>query len=749
MFKKALLSLGIITSLSSFSQFAFERILDIPVTDGTVQDMPWAGGLDYCQFSNIDLNFDGVEDLFVFDRTCDKVLTFIQTGGAGEIDFVYAPQYEDDFPDDLQDWALLVDYNCDGLKDIYTYAVGGLRIFKNTGSSGSGNTFELASPFVYTSISGSPSPLYMNSNDIPAFTDIDGDGDIDVLQYGSAATAVEYNKNLSVELTGGCDSIVYETKNECWGNFKEDGAASEIELFATSFPCNGTIGGEEDWTPFTDRGDRHAGSTLLALDLDASGVMDLIIGDAGWPNLLWLYNGGTAPNTDSDMDVMELYIPNTTDSVHLYTMPGAFYVDINNDGIRDLISSPADVVTSHNWESVWWFTNSGADNEPTFNYGGKTFLQGGMIENGTSSLPVFFDANGDGLKDLLVSCRTKFNESTLTKYSTINYYENTGTAEAPEFTFVEEDYEDITTMGLGAGISFYPTFGDLDGDGDEDMVLGEYIGYIYYLENTGGAGNAAIFNTSVILNDIESDPIQRGNHPNPHLIDLDRDGDLDLVIGGTNGFLTYYENVGTEESFSFEHVTDSLGDIDVSEYWNPNGFAVPAFMDIEGEWELIVGSLNGDLHYYDNIEDNLDGTWNLVDSTLEDINIGDYAAPAIYDITEDNHLEMVLGNERGGVGFYKSALMSDIGIQPNPDLAAFKIYPNPAQTQLTVDLGQLPYKELLNMEVKLFDISGRMIYKVKPKTQKVNLDVSNFASGTYLVEVISSNKTQTQKVIVE
>ena len=102
-----------LTSLFGFrvnAQFGFERLLDVPVTESSsLQTMPWAGGMDYCQFSNIDLDFDGDLDLFVFDRTCDKVLTFIQNGSAGTMDWEYDPSYESVFPEDLHDWALLVD----------------------------------------------------------------------------------------------------------------------------------------------------------------------------------------------------------------------------------------------------------------------------------------------------------------------------------------------------------------------------------------------------------------------------------------------------------------------------------------------------------------------------------------------------------------------------------------------------------------------------------------------------------------
>ena len=55
---------------------------------------PWTGGFNAVQISTINLNNDSLNDLFIFDRTGDKVLTFINDG----VNFNYAPEYEKKFP---------------------------------------------------------------------------------------------------------------------------------------------------------------------------------------------------------------------------------------------------------------------------------------------------------------------------------------------------------------------------------------------------------------------------------------------------------------------------------------------------------------------------------------------------------------------------------------------------------------------------------------------------------------------------
>lgn len=752
MMKKIVLALLLFSFfLPIKAQFSFTRLHDIQVTkDALIQKHPWAGGINFCQFANIDLNYDGVEDVFVFDRTGDKVLTFIQAGTAGVMDFDYAPEYEDAFPE-MSDWAMLADYNCDGNKDIYTWTAGGCEVYRNTGNATDGLSFELEEPILlYDSAIEPLTFLFMNSQDISSFTDVDGDGDVDILMWlpDGDQDVVEYYKCMSIELYGVCDSLVYEQKNMCWGNFRESPSGFDYSLFDTEAPCVGTLPGEESWKPDTDRSDRHGGGTMLALDLDGSGVMDLIVGDGLSADLAWILNGGTEVNTDSDMDFFELSIPNP-DPVNLNQLVAPFYVDVNNDNMRDLIAAPQmESVASNNWESAWWYTNSGADNNPTFGLSGKNFLQGDMMDNGFGAHPIYFDANGDGLKDLLLSSRERHDTTTMDTKGFIYYYENTGTLADPEFTLMTTDYEEISLLDIGAEKNFYPTFGDLDGDGDEDMILGEYVGWLYYMENTGGAGAPAIFNTAVFLEDNTGSFIQRSNAI-PKLVDLDHDDDLDMVIAGVDGRLVYYENVGDGTAFEFEFVTDFLGEVDAGTTPFATTWAVPEFIDLNGEWELLVGTINGNIHYYDNIEENIDGAWNQVTSSLENINIGGYSSPAVYDLDEDNRFEMILGCDRGGVAYYESAPISDIG---NPDLAyeaVINVYPNPTEGRFTIDLGAKSFKQLLSTSITLKDISGRDIFTVFPKKNKTELDVSNLSSGTYILQVYSGGEMTGIKLIID
>ena len=423
-------------------------------------------------------------------------------------------------------------------------------------------------------------------------------------------------------------------------------------------------------------------------------------------------------------------------------------MDVNNDGNRDLIASPNAKIGSQNRESVWMYLNTNTDSDPEFEYQLKNFLQEDMIDNGTSSLPVFFDHNGDGLKDLLVSSQGQFNPITGNLISKIAYYENVGTAEDPAFVLITDDYEDISTLGIGESLSFYPTFGDLDGDGDEDMILGEYEGYCYFMENTGGAGSPAIFNTFEILLNADGEPILESTFVFPKLVDLDRDGDLDLVLGRRSGKLHYYENTGTG-SYNFELITTTLGNVNVAEDGFIEGYAVPEFVDVDGEYLLLVGSKKGDLFYYNNIDDNLEGDFNLVTAFTDNIWIGSHSAPAVANLTADSRLEMALGNRRGGVELYQSAPTSNIGLANFADEWNIQLYPNPADNAFILDLGNLESYALNQMQIRVYSMLGNLIFQQESiLSNQTEIKVEQWPVGTYIVELIDGEKSIRKKLIV-
>lgn len=80
----------------TYGQFTYvsEQSFEVQDQDGNVLALPWTGGLNAAQFNTMDLNGDNVEDLVLFDRMADQVLTFLRSNNTYE----YAPEYESVFP---------------------------------------------------------------------------------------------------------------------------------------------------------------------------------------------------------------------------------------------------------------------------------------------------------------------------------------------------------------------------------------------------------------------------------------------------------------------------------------------------------------------------------------------------------------------------------------------------------------------------------------------------------------------------
>ncbi|HEB31457.1 MAG TPA: hypothetical protein ENI15_11385, partial [Spirochaetes bacterium] len=138
--------------------------------------------------------------------------------------------------------------------------------------------------------------------------------------------------------------------------------------------------------------------------------------------------------------------------------------------------------------------------------------------------PTFADLDGDGDMDLLAG----------EYYGNFQYFENTGTAFAPAFAAPVENPFGLTNTYFYS----FPAFADLDGDGDMDLLAGEYYGNFQYFENTGTAFAPAF--AAPVQNDFGLTNVLY--LAAPAFADLDGDGDMDLLAGEAYGNFQYFEN---------------------------------------------------------------------------------------------------------------------------------------------------------------------------------------------------------------
>lgn len=720
------------------AQFGFEYDPTIPVSkNGTFLNNPWAGGLDYTQFSTIDVDFDGDLDLFIFDRSADNIRVFLNETINGQQTWKYHYNASKLFPSDLMYRATTVDYNNDGKADLFTYSIGGLKVYKNIGTPENGLQWELVTPILYSNYNGFTSNLYVASSDIPAIVDVDADGDIDILTFHQGGQHLEYHRNMSMELFGNADSLKFELANECWGKFSENANNNSVTLNETSYPCeNGNLPNPQ--LPPINHGNtsantenlRHAGSTVLALDMDNSGTLDLILGDVAFQNLVYLQNGGTQPNTNSPMVSIDINFPSNTTPSNLYLFPAPFYLDVDFDGRKDLLVGANAKNVSQNETSILFYKNVGSTTTPTFSYQQNNFLQDQMIEHGKGTIPVIVDIDNDGKDDLLIANFYRYKNPSI-KESTIAYYKNTGTTSNPSYTLI--DYNWMNFDQSNYGLRLVPTFGDINGDGKKDMILGRENGTLVYYIGTG----TNFSNPQTNFQDAQANVIQVGGHSFPQLVDLNEDGLLDLIVGSRTGKIWHYQNTGTNTQPSFTLISNNFGGAQVVDPNNPDGYAAPHFFKANNNWHLFLGGNDGQLRYYTGIEQTLQDQhpFNFIDENYLDLEIDAQSAYFIKDINNDGNLNLFAGTDMGGVLHFEANPQNPLSIN-TINTVEVVISPNPTNGKFTIKstaFGQSNYT--------LYNIDGKLL-KESYFTRSIQVDLGHYENGIYLLVIKTMDGNQ-------
>jgi len=713
---------------------------------------PWAGGMNSIQFGAIDINLDGIKDLVAFDRQGDRIMCFINKGIPNTIAYDLQQQYVKDFPK-LYDWAIFADYNGDGKTDIFTYSPGwaGIIVYKNISTDHL--RFErVAYPYLESKAESGKVNLFVTYADYPAIVDIDGDGDLDILSFWGLGSFVEMNKNMSMEDYGIPDSLDYVKTEYCWGHFAESDESNALFLDTCVNGANLTDT-LAPWLEKSAKNERHTGSTFCMLDLNGDGVLDLLLGDVDYPGLFALMNGGT--KEEAHIISYDTLFPDYGEPIRLFSMPAATYIDVNNDGVKDLLISPFDpgLYVSQNKHSVWLFLNSGKNDKPHFNLVTKNFLQDKMIDAGSGAYPVFYDWDHDGKTDLFLGNYGTYQRSYYDHYilhsvyySQIVWYKNIGTIQQPAFQPESLDFAGLFQHKL---IGLYPAFADLDGDGLTDLLVGNSKGNLIFIHNKGN-DNFEITDSNYLNVSIKA-------FSAPDLFDLDKDGLPDLIIGQKAGNLTYYHNDGTAQHPHFTWVTDILGKINVTDYnLSYDGYSTPCFFrDDKGYTRLVVGSEQGKLFYYSHIDGNLTGKFIesdslgiLLDTTGVSFDRGIRTAAAVADITGDGKPEMAAGNFSGGLEFFHALPGAVTGIL-QPQETFFKhlqLMPNPAQDVVRF---MLPENEI-KIRITVFGADGRKMFsqQIIPSHSLCELKLQNLKSGLYFLVVKGAKDNYSGRFVV-
>ena len=235
----------------------------------------------------------------------------------------------------------------------------------------------------------------------------------------------------------------------------------------------------------------------------------------------------------------------------------------------------------------------------------------------------------------------------------------------------------------------------------------------------------------------------------PQLVDADRDGDLDLLIGERNGNTNYFENTGnaTAPTISSVPTTASFGFVDAKIAGQINGNAAPLLVEIGNEYHFFVGNQAGIFWHFTNVDNNLTGSFQRVNSSLDLIDDGSITAPTLGDIDADGQLDLILGNQRGGLTAYTDSALPNYSILNQPPNKKVKISPNPTSNSIKIDF---PYVINNNVLISIFTPIGQLVYNQKHWFDDTSDDLSlDFLStGRYMIRLQTSTSIHTQILLI-
>ncbi|MFH1942254.1 MAG: FG-GAP-like repeat-containing protein [bacterium] len=565
------------------------------------------------------------------------------------------------------------------------------------------------------------------------------------------------------------------------------------------------------------------------VDIDGDGDLDLFCGSLSGSLIYWENTGGPAnPVWGNRVD--------NYGGITAGMYPRPVFCDTDNDGDKDIFIGDINGI-------VQCFMNTG-------NFQNPVFVQqaGSNVDTGASDavFPEFVDIDGDSDFDLFIGKRS----------GTVLLYRNIGSAVTANWSLESDQYESINL-----GYSFLqPKFSDIDGDSDKDFFITDLSGHFYLYENTGTANTPAwnqvtdaftrIFDfgqssapavgdidgdgdmdvlvgaeSVTILKNIGTTQIPAWDWPGekavtiggswliPELADIDGDGDLDLFVGTNNGELNYYTNMGTPASPDWSYITNhyegiqyggnshvsvSFADIDndndldmfvqhyttndILEFYQNTGttnlaqwtlmdnnyldlgsrgisFGMCDFGDLDqdGDLDCLLGNNNGKFYYFENIGNKDTPAWNYVGQIAGGIGVEGgthYALPCFVDLNNDLYLDIISGLDGGGLNFWwnntgGTGTLEDDAVTPEQFVLS-QNYPNPFNPFTKIQY-EITRKGIITLDV--YDIIGRRIVTLVneeklPGVYEIVFDGSRFPSGLYHYKLRANDTVLDRKMLL-
>ena len=309
----------------------------------------------------------------------------------------------------------------------------------------------------------------------------------------------------------------------------------------------------------------------------------------------------------------------------------------------------------------------------------------------------------------------------------LQYFENIGTETAPQFGPPQE-----SAFGLSISLfKVFPVFVDLDADGDYDIISGNITyGSFRYYQNTGTITEPHFttpqFNPFGLVNLLD--------YAHPSVADIDNDGDFDLIVGDYNG-LQFFENIGTINDPLFATVQPfAFGIISTGLY-----LASPTFTDLDndGDFDLLIGDYFAALQYYENLGTPTNPQFaSAQENPFGLSSTNNFAYPAFADLDNDGDMDLLVGEFPGSMQYFENTITVGIAEIERLNL---DLYPNPVRNILNLEV-----EEQID-RIEIMDVTGKQIITLKNPGKQISF--SDLQPGMYMLKITSVDGNYTVKKI--
>lgn len=335
-------------------------------------------------------------------------------------------------------------------------------------------------------------------------------------------------------------------------------------------------------------------------DADGDGDYDLIVSCPDKPsNGVWLFENSTGNTYDNKMPVFKpsrqlsrtvhYVMPSYVDGQMRVLSPGFEYPSFTKDGLTTRNKLPI---------------------EAGFHKPLGTQPKGPKVRHNQWR---YTDYNGDGATDLIVGIedwsdygwddawneRGEWTNGAL--HGWVYVFINKATTAAPDYNapfFVEAASQRLEVFGCPS-----PNFEDFDGDGDLDLLCGEFLDGFTYFENTG-TRTQPVYAAGERLKNVDGEPLVMDLEMIvPVAFDWDKDGDADLIVGDEDGRVAFIENVTPRPQTRrpvfrspryFQQEADTLK---CGALATPVGFD----WDGDGDHDIVSGNTAGYIEIFENL----------------------------------------------------------------------------------------------------------------------------------------------------